>query len=654
MNIDRYKKLFGLRAFLFVASLLAVLWVQAPRLADDFKVDEDFRTFYWMNKFQDSSLLPHDHLQSYYVSFDLPWGTVPVTFYSLGYGLLFYAASFVVTPVLFSKILPFFLMSITVWYLFEFGQLVRDRSTGLVLALGFLFLNLASSSAISVANGLQRSFAMTLVIVLIYYLQRRSYVAAAIAVLASALFYPPMFALGIVIWGLFALRPLFSRRSGSWLAQGGLGYLLMSGVVSVLILSPAVLPRLIDLSVTEPAVEQQAQDQPVVPPAQAYEAIWENPVYRTGGAYPLFIIFPIVGRGGLVDLGEDLINLLILLAIGLLIVLVRGGKAFDLPYVAWCLVLGTLLMFAISWWAIWLTDSFLLYLPSRYTRVGLFLFRLIFVELNLIDFVREAPTLIRRHPGRLIWLLVGIEAMVVVLIIFYPSDRASIGVLNMKYLLALAGLAVGILGFAVIRQPNRTAPDLSRIGHTFMGRALVGLVAVVALAGWAIYAPMLTEVSYLDPPEAERKLLAYLETLPKEAMLAGSPCALDSVQLFARRRIFMSCEQPRTDAVVEEALTAYYADKPQVATNFCQNHHVDYLVIDLKTYSREYLAQGWIFYEPHNQVILPRIIDQASFALAELPDDIKLFKADHYYVVRCRDLMSLAQGYGNDDDHFEH
>jgi hypothetical protein len=647
MDMNRFKKRLDIRIVLIVVSLLAVLWIQTPRLTDEYKVDEDFRTFYWMNKFQDSSIFPNDQLQRYYISLDLPWGTVPITFYSLGYGLLFYAASFAVTPILFSKILPFFLMSITVWYLYGFGQSVRDRPTGIVLALGFLFLNLASSSAISIANGLQRSFATTLIIALIYYLHRRTYGPTAIVLVVSALIYPPMFALGGLIWGIYVLWQIWSRRPAFAPGQGGLVFLLISGGVSVLILAPAVFPGLTDfIGRDETVVERRVQEQVDEATAEPDTRIWNNPVYRTGGAYPLFIIFPIVGRGGLVDLGEDLINLLILLSVGLLILLVRGRKTFDLPYEVWCLLLATPGMFALSWLAIWLTNSFLLYLPSRYTRVGLFLFLLIFVVLNFVDFIREAPLLLQRNPRRLIWLVVGIELLVVVLILFYPADRASIGGFNMKYLLAAAGIAVGMLGVTIIRDPARAAPNMFRIRQTYAGRALAGLAVVVALSGWAVYAPLLTEVSYLDPPPAERELLAFLETLPKDAVIAGAPCALDSVQLFAKRRALMSCEAPRADEVVDEVLQAYYADNRQTVADFCRTHEVDYLVVDLNTYSKEYLDRGWVFFEPHNGANLPQIRDQERFVLAEVPDETKLFQHGDYYVAVCDSIGSkLPEAY---------
>ena len=201
------------RILLVIVALLAVLWLQLPRLMDPFQVDEDFRSFYWMNKFQDSGLFPNDQLRGeQYTTVSLPWGELPLYFYSLGYDLLFYLASFVVTPVLFSKLLPFFVMPVTVWYLFEYGKMVRGKKTGVVLALGFLFLNLASPTSLTILSGLQRSFATSLIIALLYYFRRGQSHSVAIVVFLSALIYPPIFLLGLATWALSALKVEWHSR----------------------------------------------------------------------------------------------------------------------------------------------------------------------------------------------------------------------------------------------------------------------------------------------------------------------------------------------------------------------------------------------------------------------------------------------------------
>lgn len=623
------KSLKGLKTefILIVISLLAVAWLQVPRLGDEFRVDEDFRSFYWMNKFQDGELFP-DYSRGY-TEIHLPWGAIPVTFKSMGYGLLFYLASFFVTPIFFSKLLPFFLMPLTVLYLFKFGKLTMGRNTGIVLALGFLFFNLASSSAISIANGLQRSFALTLIIILVYYLHCQKYIATLIALVLSALIYAPVFALGAVIWGIYAIRENWPLRRLS-LARGGLGYLLIVFCLGALILLPLLLPRIINIF--SPNTSANVQSQQTI----SYQYLWNNPAYQAGGAAPLFIIFPVVGRGGLVDLGEDIINLLIFLVIGLIVIFVRGRKAFDLPNVVWYLLGATVILYILAWLVIWLTDSpSLLYWPSRYTRVGLFLFGLFFISFNSMDFLKEAPVVLLYRPKRLAWLLAAIEIVIVGLIIGYPSEWTKVGTFNVKWLLILAGIVFGMLGVIIIRRSPRPSRKVPEFRQSCEGRILSGVAALIFLIGWAVYTPLFTEVSYLNPTETERALYKFLQALPKDALIAGTPCALDSVPLFARRQALFSCEFGKTEAIIPEALQAYYADNRQEVSEFCWKHNVDYFVVDREAYEPRFLSQGQIYFEPYNQEVLSQISGQDKFILAELPDRKKIFQAENFFVVPC-------------------
>jgi hypothetical protein len=619
---------------------LPVLWLQVPRLVDEFQVEEDFRTFYWMNKFQDPALFPDDRFRgNAYTHLHLAGRDLILTFYSIGYGLLFYAASFFITPVTFSKILAFFVVPITAWYLLKFGQSVRNRNTGLALAAVFTLLNLASPTSISIIPGLQRSLACSLIIPLIYYLHHQKYKAAAITIWLSALFYPPMFALGVIIWGLFAFK-ISWRPPQRWsISMPGFGALGVACVLSVLLMSPMLMPRFTHaLTGQQPA---PVAEQAVTTRPDSYKYLWDNPTFRQGGQTPLFFLFPFVGRGGLVEDSEDAANLLILFIMSCLIYLVRGRTAFALPRVIWCVFWAGLLMFTLAWANIWLTSSFLLYLPSRYSRVGLFLFLLFFVVLNGENTVKEALASIRRNPQRLAWLVGGAEVMVLGLLFLYPSDYAKISGFNMKWLLAPAGLLFAVLGIVLIKNPPQVSSD-TNLSQTSTGRAFLGVIVVACLLGWGIYAPVVSKVSFLNPPQAERDMLAFLATLPKDALIAGTPCILDSVPLLAKRQILFSCEQVSQDTqLIHEALNVYYADNTQVVVDFCQAHAIDYLAVDLQTYTEEYLANGRIFFEPYNHELLPRIAGRDTFALAHVPDQLKIFQSQNLFVVPCLELASI-------------
>ena len=283
VHTQRLIKELHMQIILVVVSLLAVCWLQIPRLRDQYQVEEDFRTFYWMNKFQDPSLFPNK--TEGYTLVSVFGYELPVTFHSLGYGLLFYVASFVVAPVFFSKILPFLLIPIPTWYLFEFGRSIHSRRTGAVLAIGYLLLDLSSTSAISVNHGLQRSFATVLMIALIYYLHRRKYVASTIVIVLSALFYAPVFALGAATWGLFALKKDWRSGIRLLLAQRGIAHLLIAFCISILVLLPVLVPRFADVLASEEpvTVEQQKESAVSVQSEESYDYLWDNPIYGAGG-----------------------------------------------------------------------------------------------------------------------------------------------------------------------------------------------------------------------------------------------------------------------------------------------------------------------------------------------------------------------------------
>lgn len=636
------KSLKKIYLWLILVSIIGVAWLQWPRLADYHRVDEDFRSFYWFAKFQNPELFPRDpDAGSRYLEILMPWGSSVLTsVYSLGYDLLFYAASFVIEPILFSKLLPFVLMPVTVLYLFEFGRLVRDRNSGLVLGIGFLLFNLAASSAVSVVNGLQRSFALTFVIALLYYLQAQKYKSAIVATLVAAFFYPPACVLMLATWGLFGLLSLRLPHVGAWFQSRTMVHLVLAVVLTGVVLSPSLMHRLGLLTdfINSPA--QAAIEMPSVVPVaepERYSSVLENPVRGPGGRAELFTLFPFIGRGGFVDLFEDLINLFILLALGGLIVLVRGGQAFKLPRLVWALLAATLIMFVAAWLVALVLNNFLLYLPSRYTRVGLFLFLFLFFGLNILDFVKEGPALLRRNPRRLIWLVAGIELVIVGLILFYPSESATISGLNMKWLLGLTGIIFGVLGVALLRRPPATPQQTERPAKLSpVVKGALGLIIAVCVIGWLTYASILTEVSYLNPTAEERALFEFLATLPADSMIAGTPCTLDSVELFAERSVLFSCERSRGGALTMDALETYYTADPQRVSRFCDKYGVDYLVVDLAAYEDEYLARKEIFFEPYNQELVAKIQGQKKFALTQVPPEAKLFQRGSIFGLSCR------------------
>jgi hypothetical protein len=108
---------------------------------------------------------------------------------------------------------------------------------------------------------------------------------------------------------------------------------------------------------------------------------------------------------------------------------------------------------------------------------------------------------------------------------------------------------------------------------------------------------------------ATRPLCEALAQTPKDALIAGQPNLMDAVPTFARRRAFATYKLAhpwakgywqRLKPRLEELFAAYYATDPEVVKNFCQRHHIDFLVVDNRHFAPDFLAGGW-FYFPFEQ-----------------------------------------------------
>jgi hypothetical protein len=609
---------------LVAISLLAVAWIQAPRLLDQFQVDEDFRAFYWMNRFRDDDLFESDPLISQigcrrYQTLSVFGQELTVYFNSLGYSLLFLALGHFLSPILLSKLIPFALLSLTTCYLFKYGQSLRNQRAGIALAIGFAFLNLASPTSVSVASGLPRAFACPLMIALLYYVHHQNHVGPFLVSTLSALIYPPVFPLALLTWGLSLFGVRLAPRIKVSIGSRDLLPLLMAFLMGLLVLAPVLVPQV------SRALDASSDS------ASRDERIWEDPRYRAGGRQPLFETYPVVGRGGLVTKRVSGLHLLILVGFSCLVVAIRGTRILVPKEPLWLLT-ASLILFVLAWVGIWLTDSLILYLPSRYTRASLLVFFSMLLFINSPDSIKEASRALSKQKQSNLWWLACVEAVLVGLVFLVPSSRGTFGI-DVRIPLGIMGLLLGLL---ILLYAQRSSHQCST--DRAMGRRtkniLTGVLLVILVSLWGVYARVINHS--LDPSQERRDLLRFVETLPKDALLAGYPCALDEIPLFAKRQILFGCENYNTsEKLTRDALAAYYASEESIVSGFCARYDVDYLVVDRRTYSQEYLAEGWIYYEPYNTELLDQIGSQETFFLEQLPDAAKVFQSGEYYVVSC-------------------
>ncbi len=189
--------------------------------------------------------------------------------------------------------------------------------------------------------------------------------------------------------------------------------------------------------------------------------------------------------------------------------------------------------------------------------------------------------------------------------LFAPARYVQYSI-NLFYCLALA-LFLSAL-FKIHRWPR--------------GLAVVVILSVAVTAGARLKGVGLYDYSAAKP------LYAALAQTPKNALVAGHPDLMDNVITFGRRPVLASFELAhpwskglwqRLRPRLEELFEAYYAEDAETVKRFCRKYGVDYIVVDERHFSPDFLTAE-PFFEPFGSEIKEMTRDRRRFAL--LNDDI--------------------------------
>jgi hypothetical protein len=82
-------------------------------------------------------------------------------------------------------------------------------------------------------------------------------------------------------------------------------------------------------------------------------------------------------------------------------------------------------------------------------------------------------------------------------------------------------------------------------------------------------------------------------------------------------------------------LKGYYAPTEEDLGDFCEEFEIDYMVANDTTFGGEFIQEGEYFFEPFDTLLAPRLKNQSSFALNEIPESEHLFSTGNLYVVPC-------------------
>ena len=137
------------------------------------------------------------------------------------------------------------------------------------------------------------------------------------------------------------------------------------------------------------------------------------------------------------------------------------------------------------------------------------------------------------------------------------------------------------------------------------------------------------------------RLYQYIQTLPKDVLIAGHPLDMDNIPLFARRKVLANQELSipyYTGYYAEvrqrllDSLLAYYTENPQELQQFVQRHGVDYVLINTQRFTSQFL-QGAIYYEPFNTLVNQRLAAQPHFALLDPLVGRRVYTSGPYILV---------------------
>ncbi|MBD2772392.1 hypothetical protein [Iningainema tapete] len=166
-------------------AIIAVYFLPAL-LRMDLYTDDMRQHISWYYSYRDPELFQHDLLKTFYAD----------TFLVVGFKSLYSLGSRIIDPQVLGELLAVALALVTAVLAYAIGKNVTNGSQlgGIANVLLFLFGSVVNINyMIPLAGGLQRSFALPILLLGILSLLGQNFVALSLALLLAALFYPPSF-----------------------------------------------------------------------------------------------------------------------------------------------------------------------------------------------------------------------------------------------------------------------------------------------------------------------------------------------------------------------------------------------------------------------------------------------------------------------------
>ncbi len=176
----------------------------------------------------------------------------------------------------------------------------------------------------------------------------------------------------------------------------------------------------------------------------------------------------------------------------------------------------------------------------------------------------------------------------------------------------------------------------------------VVLLIVALLGGVRNYNVSIYDYSEYKP------IYSFVETLPKDALLAGHPQFMDNIQTFARRKALVTYELShpyRKTYWAEikkrlfELFDAYYSESPEQIQDFAARYGINYIIVRDEDFPAHFRQKELsLYFEPFGQYIRERLGTRNHFALMNETNFDTVFRWRGIRVIKIASRRSNAEG----------
>jgi len=148
-----------------------------------------------------------------------------------------------------------------------------------------------------------------------------------------------------------------------------------------------------------------------------------------------------------------------------------------------------------------------------------------------------------------------------------------------------------------------------------------------------------TQVATVD--KLEREMLAFLETLPKSALVAGHPMDMNDVPLLAKRKVLANQElslpyhtgyYSKVKERLLDLFRAYYASSWEEVEAFVTKYGITALVVNKEHFANN-PSDTRVYFEPFDSFVKELMGDRKNFVLSSPPRERICFENGRYLVL---------------------